>query len=442
MKNKIILVFLLLLLAGKALYSSEKLGMFIEAKRYLDDNKNTRFVIDYQVPYKNLMFMSRGSGFVAELKVTLAIANADSVLLTKEFTNNIGVTRKYDVIQSNKSYLDRISLTLAKSGFELRLRFDDLYSEKFFEWTYVTEQLDYSEKLSDLELLSSISPDTLNFSQKFQRAGRIHIPEPSGLIAREGQDSIYVFLEVYDLVSDDAKAVLNVKKDDISYFITSRQIDNPEMLNYLLFPINAGNLDTGKYTATVSVTDGQEKVERTLEFFVTENVEQLYFLLEDPDEEYLLIRYIAPVKSTSNWRSMSKDAKRRYISSFWNDFALSRNMSVDALLKTYRARVDHSNSRFSHFEKGWKSDMGRIYIRNGPPSDIEKETTTDDTRFIRRDYQIWKYRGFNKAVYLFIDIQMNGNYKLVYVDNDENESTNLNWRRYLGKDFDDSLLDN
>jgi len=37
---------------------------------------------------------------------------------------------------------------------------------------------------------------------------------------------------------------------------------------------------------------------------------------------------------------------------------------------------------------------------------------------------------------------MNGNYKLMYVDNDDLESTNPNWRKYLGSDFDESKLEN
>ena len=90
--------------------------------------------------------------------------------------------------------------------------------------------------------------------------------------------------------------------------------------------------------------------------------------------------------------------------------------------------------------------MGRIYIRNGSPSDIEGDveslTSSDETRYVRKDYQIWKYSGLNKGVYLFVDNQFSGNFKLVYVSNDERESTFPDWRKYLGNDFDETRLEN
>ena len=58
-----------------------------------------------------------------------------------------------------------------------------------------------------------------------------------------------------------------------------------------------------------------------------------------------------------------------------------------------------------------------------------------------KDYQIWKYRGKVRAVYVFVDVQMNGNYQLIYVRGDEMESSRPDFRRYLGDDFDLSKLD-
>jgi len=37
---------------------------------------------------------------------------------------------------------------------------------------------------------------------------------------------------------------------------------------------------------------------------------------------------------------------------------------------------------------------------------------------------------------------MNGNFRLIYAENDDLESSNPDWMRYVGSDFDTSLLDN
>jgi hypothetical protein len=85
------------------------------------------------------------------------------------------------------------------------------------------------------------------------------------------------------------------------------------------------------------------------------------------------------------------------------------------MIKLIRERIDYANQHFSHLKNGWTSDMGRIYIRYGAPDDVQRETSSDESRFVRKDFEIWKYSKENKPVYLFIDIQMNGNYRLIYV---------------------------
>ena len=108
-------------------------------------------------------------------------------------------------------------------------------------------------------------------------------------------------------------------------------------------------------------------------------------------------------------------------------------MNTQTMLDQISERVDYANYYYSHFERGWTSDMGRIHIRRGKPDDIEVGTSSDEARFVRKDYQIWKYQGRQKAVYLFTDIQMNGNYRLIYVEGDQRESSNritsITWGR-------------
>jgi GWxTD domain-containing protein len=450
MKTKLILTGLLLACSLLNIYAQERLGMFVETKRYLDENNNTKFVIDYQVPYKNLIFMTRDNTFFAELKVTLSISIEDSVLVTKEFTNNIGVTRKHDVTTSNKSYLDRIALTLAKAGYVLDIRFEDINSDKSFAWSYTTELINPDEKLSDLELLSAVTPDTLFYSQKFQRGNRIHLPEPSGFISREVYDSLYIYSEAYNVTGFDSKAVLTIIRDDSSVLINTYRIQKPSAYQQLLFPVSISSMNPGQYIAVVEFTDDNTTYSRSYDFVITEQQDQQFFIFTDPDDEFQLIRYIASPKAAGSWKSMSKEAKRRYISNFWIGVAGMRNQSVEEVLKIYRDRVEYSNARFSHFSKGWKSDLGRIYIRNGAPWDVVgsddvgsySETDEFKTKFVRKDFQVWKYHGLNKAVYLFVDIQMNGNYKLVYAKNDEQESTLPDWSKYVDSDFNTALLDN
>lgn len=421
--------------------AAENLGMFVDVKRYFDDNKNTQFIIDYQVPYKNMMFKARQNGYYAELKVVLSISNADSVVYTKEFINNIGVTSKYDVSNSSKTFLDRISLTLAKPGIKLKIHFEDLNGQKDYDWHYSVALLNPNDKLSDIELISSITSDTTSFSPKFLKNREILIPEPSGLISRDVYDTLYIQCDAYTNSSETAKAIITISTNNTEILINTVQIGAGDIIS-LLFPINLDALGIGKFQGKIEYVDNDIVFSRSFEFIVTEHVEMLNFLFSDTDEEYKFMKYLISIRNQTTWNSMSKEAKRRKISQLWENLSIKLNQPIDALLKIYKERIDYTNANFSHFEKGWKTDMGRIYIRNGRPDEIDVDTSSDDTRFVRKDYQIWKYSSKNHAVYLFVDIPMNGNFKLVYADNDDEESTYPDWRKYVGSDFDESRLDN
>jgi GWxTD domain-containing protein len=436
-------IILALILSIQALMA-EQLGMFVEVKRYLNANKDTKFVIDYQVPYKNLMFRTRENAYFAELKVNIEIAYPDSenYIPVREFTNNIGVTRKYDVTDSQKSFLDRISLTPPQTGFKLKVNFEDINGQKSYQWSYVTENLKPDEIVSDLELIQTIRPDTTLYSQKYVREKKSFLPSVSGIINNNYEDSIYIFCEYYASREQDAKATLTVYKDSTAVFISNIQREEIPYNGNLLFPINISNLEPGRYVVKVEARNRGAVQSKTLVFFITEQAETRYFIFSDVEEEHQFIRRLAPSRAANNWDSMSQQAKKRFISNFWQTLASANNMSVEDVLELYTKRIDHANRYYSHFDKGWNTDMGRVYIRNGPPDEIEKDTSSDETRFVRKDYQIWKYLKRSHPVYIFVDIAMNGNFKLVYAENDEQESTDPDWKRYLGTDFDESKLDN
>jgi DUF971 family protein len=70
-------------------------------------------------------------------------------------------------------------------------------------------------------------------------------------------------------------------------------------------------------------------------------------------------------------------------------------------------------------------------LRSGDPLNIEKKVTAAGAKFFDRNYQVWQYPG--DVRYVFIDIEMNGNYKLIYALHDPRESSLSDWQAYLGK---------
>ena len=254
-----------------------------------------------------------------------------------------------------------------------------------------------------------------------------------------------LYFEVYSTEEQRAESsllVLTVEKDSLIMF--DQYIDFIPLRSQegISLKIPLQELSVGKYVGSLDLQLGEKNEHREFEFFVTEPKASLFYLFTNPDDDLRLLRYFVGYSEPAQWKSYDEQTKRRFVSQLWKDWSQSGTMSTQAAIDIVRERVDYSNQYFSFFDQGWTTDMGRIHIRNGKPDEIEKGTSSDDTRYVRKDYQIWKYSSRNKPVYLFVDIQMNGNYRLIYVDNDDRESSNPDFLRYLGSDFDTSLLNN
>jgi len=445
MKNiRLFFSLVIILFAFSTLLGSDKLNMFIDYNRFLDKNKNTILLLDYQIPYENLAFLATNNGYFAELNVKVKITEADSIFLEHEINDIIGVKNKADTGNRKKSYLNRLSFTLHKPLYTIQFSALDINSQKNFFYEFQIETLPPSSLLSDIELNSEVKPDTSQYLVKFKRNNVLYRSEPSILFNKSINDYIYLYLEIYNWNSTSESCLLNLSLEKDSLVVMDEYIDfqpgpGSESIN-LKIPLK--DLNPGFYNGTIVLQSAERTEERSIEFAVIEEKEEEFFLFANPDEEYELMRIFLGNKIPSDWGKMNQDTKRRYITQFWRDMAFSTNRSVQSIMDLVQKRIDYANRNFTHFKQGWTSDMGRIYIRNGPPDDIQRDTSSDESRFVRKDYQIWKYVSGKKPVYMFIDIQMNGNYRLIYVENDDLEASNPDWMRYVGSDFDTSKLDN
>lgn len=444
MKNIKAFLLVLGISAFGCLSAAQQLNMHVSSHRFLTSDKQTVLHLDYQIPYRNLVFQAHKGGYFAEVEVKFYVVRPDSVELKHVVTDNIGISSKWDT-GSDKSYLNRVSFLVDEDDYQLRVQATDLNSKNEFQWDLQVSKLDTESKLSDLELCVEVKPDSSAYLEKFHRGKTLFRTQPSLIFDKNEADFVHLYFEVYTKASERQQSnliVLTVEHGD--EIISDDYIDFSSQTNLegITLKIPIVEFKPGRYTGHLEVQIGESTQGQDFEFFVTEPKLELVFLFTDPDDDYNLLKYFSGTRITADWRNLNTEAKRKYISQVWKSWAAANGIPVQTALDQIRERVEYSNKSFSFFNPGWTTDMGRIHIRNGKPDEIEKDTTMDDTRYVRKDYQIWKYRGKLNAVYLFVDIQMNGNYKLLYVQNDDMESTNPDFLRYLGDDFDTSVLSN
>jgi len=168
-----------------------------------------------------------------------------------------------------------------------------------------------------------------------------------------------------------------------------------------------------------------------------------YSFFPNLNDEYKIASYFMNSQEKKIYTQLDKEQRTNFLASFW--FAKDPNPVTPSneQVEEIKIRIQYANQNFTHFEKGWESDRGRIFIKYGMPFEMRSENTgqgiTAD-KHSDKDYEIWKYRLSEERTYIFFDTHRDGAFSIIYSSGDNGEQTLSNWREYLGSSFDPSEL--
>jgi len=100
-----------------------------------------------------------------------------------------------------------------------------------------------------------------------------------------------------------------------------------------------------------------------------------------------VLSYIADSKEIAHLRALRPEEQARGWEEFWSRRDPSPETPRNEALIEFFRRVRHAERHFEGFGPGWRSDMGRIYIKFGPPEQVE----TRDAGFGQVRLEIWYY---------------------------------------------------
>jgi GWxTD domain-containing protein len=164
-----------------------------------------------------------------------------------------------------------------------------------------------------------------------------------------------------------------------------------------------GDLPPGEYRLEVEVMLGERRSVTDTWFQVGESGSTLN---EEPDRMRTVLGYI----STYRERILLEESPDDSLASIWKTFWTRRDPTPgtrrNEAEEEFLARVEEAERRFSGLDPGWRSDMGRIYIRFGPPDRIER---FEEELFGPRT-EVWTY-VHRKATFTFQDVGY-GRYRL------------------------------
>jgi GWxTD domain-containing protein len=164
-------------------------------------------------------------------------------------------------------------------------------------------------------------------------------------------------------------------------------------------------LTMGTYRLTVDVSVGSSRVRREGTFRIDES---RISVLRDPQMVRTVLGYVATNDEMIALENAPDDSLESIWTRFWVRRDPSPETSANEALIEFMQRVEYATRNFGVLEPGWHSDMGRIYIKYGPPEQVDR--TVSNVSGIPTE--IWTYYGRN-ATFVFQDQDGFGRYRLV-----------------------------
>lgn len=151
------------------------------------------------------------------------------------------------------------------------------------------------------------------------------------------------------------------------------------------------------------------------------------------DEAWAPLDYVArPDDHMDVWKQgLTVAAKRNFLIQFWGRRDPTPGTVKNEARERFYGLIALANQKFtergSNARPGWRSDRGRIFIRNGDPADRLQRQNIG----VAQPYEVWRYASGRGRWYIFVDRSGFGAYELV-ATNDLHEPTRPGWQTDLG----------
>jgi GWxTD domain-containing protein len=365
-----------------------------------DGEGRPALVVTITIPYSELQWVRAPHGYGATVELTVALDPA-------KHGRTYGGTWKREIVvpsytasrSPTANLVERDTLDVPPGRYQMRVAVQDLQSESKSSASDKVEIEDWSRVpvgFSDLEL--GVADSSGAFTVKPERAFGREVKSLAGravLFDRRPGNWPRKYAVVIRVRGESGDALVTDERT-----VTLDASGQP-----LLLRPSRSDLFVGPYVFAVEMVEGKShwKVERSFE--VEESGPP-----QGAEWERMLepLGYVADPGEVEQLRRLPP-AQRE---TGWNDFWRRRDPTPEtprneALIEFVR-RVRYAEDHFQGFGPGWRSDMGRVYIRYGAPDQIESRAATAQSPQL----EIWYYNQPYRRL-VFADREGFGRFVLV-----------------------------
>ncbi len=378
---------------------------------FKDDTTNaTRLTLYTRISHNKISFVKRDSIFYGFYETHIAFIDKNGRLAYEAvFTDTIRTTDYQRTIAKDIFHSNSFTFTLAPNTYTAQIKITDLESRREYQETRTVTVKNFARIGVHLSTVMLVLTRFDSLTGKVEYYPNLS----SAIIQDKTEPQLYYEVYVTDRTLDSLHLTYNIVlksyKDEVVDEYTRVFLCSGKKTR-ILDTLSMQKLKSGNYLLTISAFDKFTKqvYDKATLFFFTRVSGQALFI-RNLDEAIDQLEYIADGDEIDKMReAKSQEEKLRLFNAFWARVDPTPDTPENELMIEYYSRIEFANQNFSSYFPGWKSDMGRVYIKYGPPDFIERQPFSMDSQ----PYEIWEYYQHNLRL-IFVDTSGFGNYRLV-----------------------------
>jgi GWxTD domain-containing protein len=368
-----------------------------------------------QVPYEELRFVKDGSQYTAKYDVVLTVAKPDQQVIQERIWSVEVRLEEFTQTVSRSAYsLTQRAVDVDPGDYIISVQVRDQDSRKtsrIRKALLVTDYRDLPLSLSDIMLVSRLTTD----------GGKKRIvPNISGNITSMGE-GFFMFLEIYNQEpGDSVELVWRILDKDKAEVAASRQTEQTlDEKTQAFLKVEGLRLPVGNYFIMVEAfptvePDSAAPVRATTTRTFSVRWTDIPASITDLKKAVEQLKYIAQPSEHDYMRNAENDEEmRKRFLEFWAKRDTDPNTPRNELMEEYYRRVEYANQNFGHYMEGWRTDRGMIYVRFGPPDNVDRHPFEMSSK----PYEVWYYYDLERQ-FVFVDETGFGDYRLRYPTTD------------------------
>jgi len=333
------------------------------------DKLQQELIINFSIPSNKFRYITEDSLFFAEYESQLKVRDTDGNQLVGDYWEK-------RIAKDTLDIEDSVKILIPKDSKYFELRIVDLNGGQIFMIAGEVLQIKY---LGDIQW--RIANDTLMVS--------FSIINPDGEVDK-------MTISIDDISETEALKTGNYD-DTVSLYVGLLPMGN----YILLFEM---------FTKTIRIDEVKVPIRISKPFYLDDSTWSL---------KVEQLRYIATPSEMKSLRESEVAERDSLWRRFWAQYDPTPSTEHNEEEVEYFARIEYCEQKFSHGDRGWRSDRAKVYVKYGPPDEIQSMPYYNPPRYspqrhftVYDAYEVWYYYRLNRQ-YVFGDRHGFGQYDLL-----------------------------